>query len=160
MKHSPLLTSPAFPGDDGMTYPALQLAFDAGGDSAVLGALGDVRVFVPIVAMVDRAPAGGDKEADMAAVFMTGTDGRKALLAFSSLATMHAWDRQARPVAVYGQAAARAALAEGALALLLDFGGSHFTVVETEDLNHVAAGHRLVQSAAGTAWLTDVASTP
>lgn len=159
MKHSPLLASPAFPDDDGRVDPGLQAAFDAvgGGDDAVtlVGALGGVRVFVPIVAMLGQAPADGDKEADMAAVFMTGADGRKALLAFSSLETMTAWDGQSRPVAVFGQAAARAALAEEASALLLDLGGQHFTVIETEDLQHLAAGHQLVRTAAGIAWLTD-----
>lgn len=156
MKHSPLLAAPAFPDDNGLVDPALQAAFEASehGEHAVLGALGGARVFVPIVAMLGQVPADGDKEADMAAVFMTGADGRRALLAFSSLATMAAWDLQARPVAVFGQAAAQAALAEDASALLLDLGGDHFTVVETEDLGHLAAGHRLVQTAAGTAWLT------
>jgi hypothetical protein len=131
--------------------PALASALDD--DAKVLAVLGDVRVFVPVVALVGASPAGTDKEADMAAVMMTGADGRQALLAFSCLATMKAWDPDARPVPVWGRQAARAALDEGASALLLDLASPTFTVVETADVEHLAAGHRLVSTDAGPAWL-------
>jgi hypothetical protein len=68
---------------------------------------------------------------------------------------MKIWDPQARPVPIFAYDAARAAVEESASALLLDLGGSHFTVVETEDLEHLAARHQLVHTAAGTAWVTD-----
>jgi hypothetical protein len=86
---------------------------------------------------------------------MTGADGRQALLAFSSVATMAAWDPQARPVPILGKDAARASLDEGASAILLDLGNPTFTVIETDDVEHLAAGHRVVRSAAGTAWISD-----
>ena len=86
----------------------------------MLAVLGGVRVFVPVVALLGDVPADGDKEADMAAVLMTGADGRQALLAFSSVATMAAWNADARPVPVWGRDAARAALDEDASAVLLD----------------------------------------
>jgi hypothetical protein len=149
--HGPSLAEPAFPGDDGTVHPALAEAF--GDDTRVLAVLGGVRVFVPVVALLGDAPAGTDKEADMAAVLMTGADGRNALLAFSSVATMAAWDADARPVPVWGRAAARAALDEGASAMLLDLGSPTFTVVETADVEHLAAGHRLVSTDAGAAWV-------
>lgn len=151
------LASPAFPGDDGRIDARLAAAFAAGSDGsdAVVGALCSVRVFVPVIALLGEVPAEGDKDADLAAVFMTGADGRKALLAFSSVEAMTAWNPEARPVPIFGHDAGRAALDEGAGALLLDLGGPQFTVVETDDLTHLAAGHRLVQSAAGAAWLTD-----
>ena len=159
MSHDHSLAAPAFPDDDGSIDLVLAAAFDqfdlTGDPTAVLGALCSVRVFVPVVALLGDTPADGDKDADMAAVFMTGADGRQALLAFSSIEAMKVWDAQARPVPIFAYDAARAALDEEAAALLLDIGGSHFTVVETEDLNHLAAGHRLVQSAAGAAWITD-----
>lgn len=158
MKHERALAAPAFPGDDGRIDPVLQLAIDAvdgiDDSSEIIGALCTVRVFVPVIALLGEVPADGDKGADMAAVFMTGGDGRKALLAFSSVAAMQAWDPDSRPVPIFGHDAARAALDEDATALLLDLGSPHFTVVETDDLKHLAAGHRLVQSAAGPAWLT------
>ena len=151
MTHRPSLAEPAFPDDDGTVDPALAEAF--GDEARVLAVLGDVRVFVPVVALLGDEPAGSDKEADMAAVLMTGADGRRALLAFSSVATMATWDPDARPVPVWGREAARAALDEGASAMLLDLAGPMFTVVETADVEHLAAGHRLVSTDAGPAWV-------
>jgi hypothetical protein len=146
------LAQPAFPDDDGLVDPALAAAF-TGDDLAVVSALCSVRVFVPVIALLDEVPADGDKEADMAAVMMTGVDGRQALLAFSSVATMKTWDPEARPVPVWGRQAASAALDEGASAVLLDLASPTFTVVETSDLEHLAAGHRLVGTDAGPAWV-------
>lgn len=158
MSHGRLLASPAFPDDDGSIDPMLATAFasfDATADpTAILGALGSVRVFVPVIALLGDTPADGDKDADMAAVLMTGADGRKALLAFSSVEAMASWDPQARPVPIYAHDAALAAIDEGATAMLLDLGSPHFAVVETDDLKHLAARHRLVQSPAGAAWIT------
>lgn len=149
--HDRSLASPQFPGDDGTVAPELAAAF--GDDLAVLQVLPEVRVFVPIVALLGEVPAEGDKNADMAAVLMTGADGRQALLAFSSVAAMAVWDPQARPVPILGRDAARATLDEGAAAILLDLANPSFTVVETDDVEHLAAGHRLVTSEAGPAWL-------
>lgn len=151
MSHGPSLAEPAFPDDDGTVDPELAEAF--GDDTRVLAVLGGVRVFVPVVALLGDTPSGSDKEADMAAVLMTGADGRKALLAFSSVATMTSWNADARPVPVWGRDAARAALDEDASALLLDLAAPTFTVVETSDVEHLAAGHRLVTTDAGPAWL-------
>lgn len=143
MSHRPTLAEPAFPDDDGTIDPALAEAL--GDDTRVLAVLGDVRVFVPVVAMQGDAPAGPgggsgqraedgtDKGADMAAVLMTGADGRRALMAFSSVAAMTTWKASARPVPVWGREAARAALDEEASALLLDLANPTFTVVETAE---------------------------
>jgi hypothetical protein len=130
------LAQPAFPDDDGTADPALAAAL--GDEVAVAAVLPDVRVFVPVVAVLSSAGGGAgpwaargtDKEADMAAVLMTGADGRQALLTFSSVDAMRAWNAEARPVPVWGRDAARAALDEGASALLVDLGGPGFTVVE------------------------------
>lgn len=151
MSHDRSLAAPQFPGDDGTVDPVLTAAF--GDDVAVLQALPDVRVFVPIIALLGEVPAEGDKNADMAAVLMTGADGRQALLAFSSVATMAAWDPEARPVPILGKDAAQATLDEGASAILLDLANPTFTVIESEDVQHLAQGHRLVRSAVGTAWV-------
>ena len=165
MSHERSLAEPAFPGDDGQVHPALaEVMHDRLG---TLGALGHARVFVPIIAVLGhgaadgsgggagpRAAQGTDKNAEMAAVLITGADGRRALLAFRSVASMTRWNAEARPVPVHGQAAAQSAVAEGASALLLDLGSPEMLVVETEDLQHVAAGDQLVRTAAGTAWVT------
>lgn len=129
--HERGLAEPAFPDDDGLIDPRLAEAL--GDDAAVLAVYGDVRVFVPIVAILgERATDGADKSADMAAVFMTGADGRKALLTFSSVEALEKWNPLARPVPVWGREAAQAALDEGASALLLDLGIDHFTVLELQ----------------------------
>ncbi|MGJ9420991.1 SseB family protein [Aeromicrobium sp. CF3.5] len=129
MSHDRTLAEPQFPGDDGLVDPRLEAAF--GDDAAVFEVLPEVRVFVPIVPILgESTPTGGDKNADMAAVLMTGADGRTALLAFSSTSTMTHWSADARPVPVLGSGAAQAALDEGASAILLDLGSPTFTVVE------------------------------
>lgn len=129
MSHDRTLAEPQFPGDDGSVDPRLAAAL--GDDGQVFAVLPEVRLFVPIVAILgERTPTGGDKNADMAAVLMTGADGRTALLAFSSIETMTRWNADARPVPVLGADAARAALDEGASALLLDLGSPGFVAVE------------------------------
>lgn len=154
------LAEPQFPGDDGQ---ADQRLVEAGGDDvAVLTVFGGVRVFVPIVPVLgERAtdgqhrtvPSDTDKSADMAAVLMTGADGRTALLAFSSVTALESWNSAARPVPVFGADAARAALDEGAEAILLDLGGPGFTVIETDDVRHLAEGHQLISTPDGPAWV-------
>lgn len=150
------LAEPAFPDDDGALDPSLDLT----DDTTVLATIGTARVFVPVVAVLgELATDGSDKNSDMAAVLMTGADGRTALLAFTSLETMSRWNPESRPVPVYGRDAARAALADGASAMLLDLGQPTFGVVETEDLEHVAAEHVLVRTPAGTAWIEPAAGS-
>lgn len=155
--HERSLAEPAFPGDDGEVDPALREVLH-GDDVDVLGRFGGARVFVAVVAVLtgdaELAAVEGDKGADMAAVLMRGADGRQALLTFTSVAAMQQWDPQARPVPVYGRDAARAALAEGASAMLVDLGSEQFRVIETEDVGHLAEGHALVRTQAGTAWVT------
>ncbi|EFQ83913.1 hypothetical protein HMPREF0063_10629 [Aeromicrobium marinum DSM 15272] len=157
MSHDRSLAEPAFPGDDGRVDPDLASVVDDPVET--LGRLGAARVFVPIVALAGDVPTDGDKDAEMAAVLLTGADGRTALLAFRSVATMAAWNTGARPVPVYGQAAARSAIAEGASAMVLDLGSRGSLVVETDDLEHIAAGDRLVRTDRGTAWVRATSPT-
>ena len=58
MSHDRSLAAPAFPDDDGSAYPELAAAL--GDDTRVLGVLGDVRVFVPVVATLGGAGAAQD----------------------------------------------------------------------------------------------------
>jgi len=96
--------------------------------------------------------AEGDKNTDMAAVLMTGRDGRQALLAFSSLESLHIWDPQARPVPVTMPHAAQAALSEGAAALVVDVAGPVQVPIEGPALRRLAEGQRLVRVDDGFAW--------
>lgn len=134
MTHSRSLAEPAFPDDDGLVDASLATAL--GDDTKVAAAFGTARVFVPIVAVLgERAADGSDKSADMAAVLMTGRDGRTALLAFSSVALLETWNPMARPVPVWGRDAVLAARDEGASAILLDLGTDHFVPLELGDVS-------------------------
>lgn len=160
---------PGFAGDDGRVdvgVAAALAAYDvvpeARAHLVALAVLQDARVLVPVVAVLGEVeydvPPGGrtqsrlarDKTSDMAAVLMTGRDGRTALLAFTGTESLSRWDPAGRPVPVTARQAARAALHDGASALLLDVAGPVLFVVEGEDLEALAAGHRLVQLEGGS----------
>ncbi len=150
------LPDPGFAGDDGAADPGLAAAlaaYDAapevGGHLAALAVLQDTRVLVPVVAVLgeveyDEQGLARDKTSDMAAVLMTGRDGRTALLAFTGSVSLAQWDATARPVPVSARQAAQAALHDDAAALLLDVAGPVMFVVEGEDLEALAGGQRLV----------------
>jgi hypothetical protein len=75
-------------------------------------------------------------------------------MAFTSTATLTAWDPEARPVPVAAQLAAATAVQEGADALLLDVAGPARFVVEGDDLRRLAAGWRPVRLGdGGWGWL-------
>jgi hypothetical protein len=148
------IADPEFPDDDGTSSTEVTealAAYDAdpaSGRAPALATLQDSRVLVPVVAQlgeveVDEQGLAHDKTSDMAAVLVTGRDGRTALLSFTSTATMHAWNPGARPVAVSARQAARAALQDGADALVVDLAGPVLFAVEGEDLRDLAAGLEL-----------------
>jgi hypothetical protein len=162
------IPDPGFRGDDGAADPELVAALaaygvaaDAGRDVsdahlAVLAVLQDTRVLVPVVAVLgevelDEQGLAHDKTSDMAAVLMTGRDGRTALLAFTGTPSLRRWNPEARPVPVTVQQAAQAALQDGAAALLVDVAGPVLCAVEDAELRALAAGHRLVR-VEGTSW--------
>lgn len=122
-----------FEDDDGSAPASLIAAlteFSAGEGSvwAVLRALASGRVLVPVVALLEEAATGVDghtmdKQSSMATVTMESRDGRRTMLAFTSVAALVAWRPDARPVPVTGISAAQSALADGAEALLIDSAG-------------------------------------
>ncbi len=150
-----------FPADDGSATPETRrlLAAAAGdtGPTAYLRAVAALcldRLLVPVVATATRmgqADAGltSDKEAEMAVVLLQAADGRRALLAFSGLDSLQAWQGSARPVPVTLDRAAQTAEAEGAAAVLIDCAGPVSMSVEGDLLAQLAAGHRLVETAPG-----------
>jgi hypothetical protein len=161
------LPDPGFAGDDGAAAPALVAALaahDAEPDSrelwhAALSVLQGARVLVPVVATPAgddpaEAPSSGEGLTDMAAVLMRGRSGRTALLAFTGLASMQVWDPTARPVPVALPDAARAALQNGAEALVVDVAGPVLFAVEGDDLRSLAEGDRLARvGEAGWGWV-------
>jgi len=156
---------PGFAGDTGEADPVVLsalAAFESGqaGAAVVDGVLAGSRVLVPLLAVLTdpdpgepapAAPAGGagaggaaglrsDKTADMAIVTVTGRDGRRGLPVFTSVAALQAWNAAARPVPVEAARAARAALDDGAAALLVDPSPRPRFVVTGERLALLAAG--------------------
>jgi hypothetical protein len=150
-----------FPGDDGTasadTRRLLVAAASEAGPAAYLRAVAALcldRLLVPVVATATRmaeSPGGqiSDKEAEMAVVLLQAADGRRALLAFSGLDALQAWQSSARPVPVTLDRAAQTARAEGAAAVLIDCAGPASIAIEGEVLEQLAAGHRLVETTAG-----------
>jgi hypothetical protein len=148
------IAEPEFPDDDGTASTSVAealAAYDAdpaGARTAALAALQDSRLLVPVVAQLgevehDEHGLAHDKTSDMAAVLITGRDGRTALLSFTSTVTMQTWNPGARPVAVNARQAARAALQDGADALVVDLAGPVLFSVEGDDLRDLAAGLEL-----------------
>lgn len=126
----------AFAGDDGSADPAVAAALTALGDgsgslAAVVEALAGTRVLVPVLAELEAAETvevGGhahtvDKEASAGIVALQAPDGRSALPVFSSVATMAAWRREARPVPTDVVRAALSVVSEGWELVVLDPGG-------------------------------------
>jgi type III secretion system (T3SS) SseB-like protein len=116
---------------------------------AVAALCGD-RLLVPVVATTTRLgeSVGGltsDKEAEMSLVILQVRDGRRALLAFTGLDALQAWQPDARPVPVTIDIAAQAARSEELTVVLIDVAGPHPFVIEGEVLADLAAGHRLVE---------------
>ena len=133
---------PVFPNDDGSADPRLRelLALQP---SSVIELLRPSRLLVAVVAVVDEVDdAGADKGSHMAVVSMISAAGHKGLLAFTGLDSMARWDPVARPVPVTGEAAAQAALDDGAQALVIDVLGPARVVVTGADLVNLAATMR------------------
>lgn len=158
------LPDPGFAGDDGAVDPVVAAALaaydqrpEAAQHLAALAVLQDARVLVPVVAVLgevayDEQGLAHDKTSDMAAVLMTGRDGRTALLAFTGSGSLNRWNPEARPVPVPLRQAAQAAIQDGATGLLLDVAGPVMFVVEQEHLAALAAGHLLVRVQDGWGW--------
>jgi hypothetical protein len=155
--------APAFAGDDGGPNAALAAALTAYAREPERGvevflALQQARLLVPVVAVAgevehDEAGLAHEKTSDMATALLTGRDGRLALVAFTGLESLEAWRPDARPVPVAAALAARAALQEGASALVVDVAGPTSYVVEGSLLDGLARGWTLAVTDVGPVWV-------
>jgi hypothetical protein len=158
------IPDPGFAGDDG-SVPAdlarVLAAYDADPDrhhAEALAVLQQSRLLVPVVAVLgevehDEAGLAHDKTSDMATVLMRGNDGRMALLCFTGAQPLRRWNPEGRPVPVAARDAARAAVHDGADALLLDVAGPVSFVVEGEDLRALADGFVVADVGGRAAWV-------
>ena len=119
-----------FGGDDGTAPPTLLgalAAFRAGeaGPEAVVDALRDARLLIPLVAELGEEGANDagvlvDKTQELSIVTVAGPDGRTVQPVFSSVTAMQAWNPAARPVPADARRTALAAAAEGTELIVLD----------------------------------------
>lgn len=148
------LPDPGFAGDDGAADPRLAAALaayasDPAAEQEVLAALSAARVLVPVIAA----------DGDMALVTLVGTDGRRALPAFSSVSTLAGWDATARPVPIDGRRAALATVAEDTDVLVVDVAGPDTYVLEgVEALEALARGELAAPAYADDALAAYVAA--
>ena len=133
-------TPTEFSGDDGGADPRWAAAFASDDPQAVAHILrSGVRLLVPIVAVLDEQDgAGGDKSSHMASVSIVQGDGRRGLLAFTSLSTMTRWNAEARPVPAQVADIAAAAQEEGAEGVLVDVAGPIAFAIDGELLVELA----------------------
>ncbi|GAB2625663.1 SseB family protein [Streptomyces capparidis] len=128
------IPDPGFAGDRGEADPRLARALaryaqapeEAEGE--VLAALAGARLLVPVVAVLGEVEQGEDglrreKTSDMAVPTIEARDGRRALPAFTSTASLARWRADARPVPVGVRQALQAAYQERADTLLIDLAG-------------------------------------
>jgi hypothetical protein len=142
--------------DPGLTRALTAYAAD-GGAYGVLAALAHARIFIPVVAVAGETETSSDglvhdTSADVSVVLFQRPDGKRALLAFTSVAAMSEWNAEARPRVLTAREAARAALDEGAEALLLDIDGPVRFAAEKGDLQHLTADHQIVATPSGYGW--------
>ncbi|MFE2275656.1 SseB family protein [Streptomyces lavendulae] len=127
------IPDPGFSDDDGTADPRLSAALaawaaDRAAEPQLLAVLKEARLLVPVVAVlgeVETDPETGlkrEKTSDMAVPTLTAGD-RRALPAFTSIASLALWDPAARPVAVPLHQALAAAAHEKADTIVLDLAG-------------------------------------
>ncbi|MFN8170015.1 MAG: SseB family protein [Candidatus Nanopelagicales bacterium] len=142
---------PAFADDDGSADPVLaevlaNRADGAASDRDLVHAMLGRRLMVPLVAVLDEVEepqADGlarEKDSHMASVSLIGADGRAALLAFTSVRSMAAWDPAARGIPASASTVARAAVEDGAAAVLLDLAGPARATITGRALEVLAGG--------------------
>lgn len=95
------------------------------GPDAVVDALRQARVLIPLVAKLGEADVNArgvtvDKSADLSIVTVAGPDGRTVLPVFTSAEAMKRWNPAARPVPALMQRAAISAAAEGSDLIVVD----------------------------------------
>jgi hypothetical protein len=150
------------PADRGEPDPRVAAALGAfaagqGSEHAVLAALARARLLVPVVAVLaEAAPADGpgagpadaagpgrglrrDKVSEMALPTLLGTDGRRAVLAFTGLPSLTGWRPDARPVPVTARQVWQAGAGEAG-AVVIDIAGPVPFAVDGARLAALAEG--------------------
>jgi len=143
----------AFIGDRGDADPTVRaLIAEAAADVPTsylraVAALCGARLLLPIVASGDDSMDGPDPDrySELAAVSIEATDGRRALLAFTGMDSLVAWEPRARPVPATLDDIAATVIETGDVALLIDTAGPVPFVIGDDLIAQLAQGRRLVE---------------
>ena len=128
-----------------MTAALAAYAAGRGSEHAVLAALDSARLMVPVMAVLageDTPEPGGlrrEKSSEMALPTVIGSDGRAALPAFTSAASLAAWRPEARPVPVPAAQVWQSGVKD-ASAVVIDIAGPVPFVVDGARLAALARG--------------------
>lgn len=127
-----------FAGDSGEAPRALLAALRAVAEApldphrhrAVLGALREARLFVPIIAEAVETSVNDDglmedNSSEMAMVRLAASDGRETLPGFTDIPSLTSWRDGARPVPVESERLALSAVEDGDSLVILDAGTPH-----------------------------------
>ena len=134
------LGDPTDRGDPDPRVAAALSAFAAGQGSehAALAALATARLLIPVVAVpAEAAPA--EKTSEMVLPTLIGSDGRRAVLAFTGLRSLAGWRPDARPVPVTARQVWQAGV-EDASAVVIDVAGPVPLAVDGARLAALAEG--------------------
>lgn len=184
MTHHRLIGDPSgeFADDEGRAAAGLRdaLAAAASGDrEPYLAAVAELclsRLLIPVVARTADEPEdhradpptghapqhshGHDRHAEMSAVLLRRSDGTRAVLAFTGLDALTAWDGAARPVPATLDRVAQAALSAGAGTVVVDLAGPAPLLLERPLLDRLGRGHRFVRLDDGWGWLVPEDTAP
>ncbi len=147
----------AFLGDHGDADPTVRALIEGAASDPptsylrAVAALCGTRLLLPMVASGDDSTDGPDpdRHAELAAVSIAAADGRKALLAFTGLDALVAWEPRARPVPATLDDIAATVLETGDDALLVDSAGPVPFVIGDDLIAQLAQGRRLVELEGG-----------
>lgn len=122
-----------FAGDDGSADPQLLVALNLHTQmqneitqAAILSALQNVRLLVPVVAQVDSVNEDGtEKDSFISHVTFKSADGRTGLPVFTSVQSLHDWNKDARPIAQWATAIALSCIDSNLDAMLIDMASPH-----------------------------------
>ncbi len=155
-------TNDEFAEDDGSAPAGLRdvMAGAGTGDQrAYLEAVVELclsRLLVPIMSSGENLHPEGpdpDRHAEMSAVLLQQADGAKAMLAFTGVDALAAWNPKARPIPATLDRVAEAAVMSGAGTLLIDLQGPVPMALEEPLLTNLGRGRRLVRLEDGFGWL-------
>jgi len=148
----------AHQGDDGSVDPVIAellvgLAKGTVDHRSLQHALVGARVLLPTAAFLDESAVSEstglehEKSSHLSAAVFRAKAGWNGLLVFTSVASLNAWDTQARPVPITADEAAIAALEEGCEVLVLDFEGPARAVLAGSLLRALAQSRKALPPA-------------